>query len=82
MYCVFLFSQQGKEEIELITKANIEYRSLPLGMMQFLKNLPNSTNIEEIYNYLEAHPLNISADASLVYLKFLPFYDETTLNWA
>ncbi|KAK4512001.1 uncharacterized protein ATC70_004000 [Mucor velutinosus] len=79
MYCVLdmkdvnwhpLFTEEEKAEIELITEVKIEYPPLPIKMVQFLKNLPKSTNINDIYNYLEAHPLDINSEASLVYLKF------------
>lgn len=66
-----LFSVQERHEMEGITETSIDYPSLPLDMMeQFLRDIPNTNNLNDIYRHLEAHPLDPESEAHLVLLKF------------
>ncbi|KAL7322403.1 hypothetical protein PS15p_212023 [Mucor circinelloides] len=65
-----VFSKEERAEIDQIVTEPIEYPSLPNDMHQILQNIPNTTDLDEIYRYLEGQLLDPVTQASLVYLKF------------
>lgn len=65
-----VFSEEERAEIDQTVADPIEYPSLPNDMHQFLQNIPNTTDLNEIYRYLEGQLLDPVTQASLVYLKF------------
>lgn len=65
-----LFSVQERQEIQGTTETSFDYPSLPLDMEQFLRDIPNTNNLNDIYRHLEACPLDPESEAHLVFLKF------------
>lgn len=64
-----LFSYQELAEIYQVTKTKIDYPPLPDEMKQFLKETPNTTDLNDIYNHLEARHVDIRSEAPLAFLK-------------
>ncbi|KAL9559090.1 hypothetical protein PS6_000983, partial [Mucor atramentarius] len=53
-----VFSKEERAEIDQIVTEPIEYPSLPNDMHQILQNIPNTTDLDEIYRYLEGQLLD------------------------
>lgn len=64
------FSDDEKAEIQELAATDIDYPKLPHDMEQFLKDIPNTNNLSNIYNHLEGRPLDPDTDAPLIFLKF------------
>ncbi|KAL7311130.1 hypothetical protein PS15m_008932 [Mucor circinelloides] len=50
-------------------QVEIEYPPLPQDMQEFLKNIPNSSDLRRIYDHLEAQQISLATQPSLAWLK-------------
>ncbi|KAL0137483.1 hypothetical protein V8B55DRAFT_1528708 [Mucor lusitanicus] len=56
-------------ELKELVDVEIEYPPLPQDMGEFLRNIPNSSDLHRIYSHLEAQQVSLATQPSLAWLK-------------
>ncbi|CAO0801195.1 unnamed protein product [Mucor circinelloides] len=67
-WCKWFFPNEMLE-LKGCVEAEIEYPPLPQDMQEFLRNIPNSSDLRRIYDHLEAQQISLATQPSLAWLK-------------